>query len=162
MMTYRTLMSPSRFMLQEDIEDDLCSDDPWLVLHKIDSPTKMRFVGNKVAQCDPSTLNSSKLAPSIARYVGAEGDSPTLCSSVCMIDMLGATVVWLRMTCESTSSTSNRSYRLMTALQCVPHWLEVDEDISSSFEPNSGSHMADKLLSCSCSHLMLCLDMPPL
>ncbi|DBA84062.1 hypothetical protein WJX77_012346 [Trebouxia sp. C0004] len=63
----------TRFMLQEDIEDDLCSDDPWLVLHKIDSPTKMRFVGNKVAQCDPSTLNSSKLAPSIAHYVGAEG-----------------------------------------------------------------------------------------
>ncbi len=71
-------------MLQEDIEDDLCSDDPWLVLHKIDSPTKMRFVGNKVAQCDPSTLNSTTVAPSIARYVGAEGDNPTLRSSVCM------------------------------------------------------------------------------
>ena len=71
-------------MLQEDIEDDLCSDDPWLVLHKIDSPTKMRFVGNKVAQCNSSTLNSTTVAPSIARYVGAEGDNPTLCSSVCM------------------------------------------------------------------------------
>ncbi|KAL0047425.1 hypothetical protein WJX82_003052 [Trebouxia sp. C0006] len=63
----------TRFMLQEDIEDDLCSDDPWLVLHKIDSPTKMRFVGNKVAQCNSSTLNSTTVAPSIARYVGAEG-----------------------------------------------------------------------------------------
>ncbi len=83
MLTYRTLMSPSRFMLQEDIEDDLCSDDPWLVLHKIDSPTKMRFVGNKVAQCDPSTLNSTTVAPSIARYVGAEGNNPMLRSSVC-------------------------------------------------------------------------------
>ncbi len=74
LLTYRTLMSPSRFMLQEDIEDDLCSDDPWLVLHKIDSPTKMRFVGNKVAQCDRSTLDPTKVAASLAHYIGAQGD----------------------------------------------------------------------------------------
>ena len=121
-------MSPSRFMLQEDIEEELCSDDPWLVLHKIDSPTKMRFVGSKVAQCDPSTLNSSVVAPSIARYVGAEGDDPTLRSSVYMSDMLGSGVVWLRMAFEFTSSTSMGSHRLRTALQYVPRGLEVDED----------------------------------
>lgn len=68
-------MSSSRFMLQEDIEEDLCSEDPWLVLHKIDSPTKMRFVGNKVAQCDRSTLDPNKVAASLARYVGAQGDA---------------------------------------------------------------------------------------
>ena len=103
-------MSPSRFMLQDDIEEDLCSDDPWLVLHKIDSPTKMRFVGNKVAQCDPSTLNSSTVAPSIARYVGAEGDNPTLCPSACMSDVHGSEVVWRGMTCEFTSSTSTGGF----------------------------------------------------
>ena len=61
-------------MLLEDIENDLCSDDPWIVLHKIDSPTKMRYVGNQVNQCDKSTLNASVIAPSIAQYVGIEGE----------------------------------------------------------------------------------------
>ncbi len=52
------------------MEDDLCSDDPWLVLHKIDSPTKMRFIGNRVAQC--SFEESDKVAPSLAPYVKRE------------------------------------------------------------------------------------------
>ena len=34
--------------MQDDMEHDLCSDDPWLVLHKIDSPTKMRYIGSRV------------------------------------------------------------------------------------------------------------------
>ena len=38
----------TRFQLQDDMENDLCSEDPWLVLHKIDSPTKMRYIGNRV------------------------------------------------------------------------------------------------------------------
>lgn len=63
----------TRFLLQEDIEDSLCSEDPWLVLHKIDSPTKMRFVGNKVAQCDPANFTTSKIAASLAHYIGPEG-----------------------------------------------------------------------------------------
>lgn len=78
MLTSRSLMSTSRFMLQEDIESNLCSEDPWLVLHKIDSPTKMRFVGNKVAQCDRSALDPSKVAASIAHYIGTQGDCCTL------------------------------------------------------------------------------------
>ncbi|KAI7842582.1 hypothetical protein COHA_003686 [Chlorella ohadii] len=32
-----------RFQLTDEFEDDICSTDPWLVLHKIDSPTKMRI-----------------------------------------------------------------------------------------------------------------------
>lgn len=60
-------------MLQEDIEGDLCSEDPWLVLHKIDSPTKMRFVGNRVAQCDPANFTTTKVAASLAHYIGPEG-----------------------------------------------------------------------------------------
>lgn len=39
----------TRFQLQDDMENDLCSDDPWLILHKIDSPTKMRYIGKRVA-----------------------------------------------------------------------------------------------------------------
>ena len=38
----------TRFQLQDDMENELCSEDPWLVLHKIDSPTKMRYIGNRV------------------------------------------------------------------------------------------------------------------
>ena len=38
----------TRFQLQDDMENDLCSDDPWLILHKIDSPTKMRYLGSRV------------------------------------------------------------------------------------------------------------------
>ncbi len=53
-------------------------------------------------------------------------------------DMLRSEVVWLGMTCEFSSSSSTGSYRLMTALQYVPHWPEVHEDISSSVEANSG------------------------
>lgn len=41
----------TRFQLAEDFDEGLCSTDPWLVLHKIDSPTKMRFVGSRVANC---------------------------------------------------------------------------------------------------------------
>ena len=63
-------------MLLDEIENDLCSDDPWIVLHKIDSPTKMRFVGNRVGQCDKSALNASVVAPSIAQFVGITGEVP--------------------------------------------------------------------------------------
>ena len=39
----------TRFQLQDDIEEEICSSDPWIILHKIDSPTKMRYIGSKVA-----------------------------------------------------------------------------------------------------------------
>ncbi|KAK9826219.1 hypothetical protein WJX74_000688 [Apatococcus lobatus] len=57
----------TRFQLADEMEQELCSDDPWLVLHKIDSPTKMRFIGNRVAEC--SFEDSDKVAPSIAPYI---------------------------------------------------------------------------------------------
>ena len=37
--------------MQEETEKDVCSSDPWLVLHKIESPTKMRYVGERFAAC---------------------------------------------------------------------------------------------------------------
>lgn len=55
------------------MENELCSDDPWLVLHKIDSPTKMRFIGNRVSEC--SFEDSDKVAPSIAPYIKRESQS---------------------------------------------------------------------------------------
>lgn len=55
----------TRFQLVDEFEAGLCSDDPWLVLHKIDSPTKMRYVGQRVANCtarpDPWLLPDSIL-----------------------------------------------------------------------------------------------------
>lgn len=57
----------TRFQLADEMENELCSDDPWLVLHKIDSPTKMRFIGNRVSEC--SFEDSDKVAPSIAPYI---------------------------------------------------------------------------------------------
>ena len=58
----------TRFQIAEEFAEDLCSDDPWLVLHKIDSPTKMRFVGTQVSNC---TFDEHVLAPSIAPFVPA-------------------------------------------------------------------------------------------
>ena len=53
----------TRFQLAGEFEEDLCSEDPWLVLHKIDSPTKMRYVGGRLANCtapaDPWVLPQS-------------------------------------------------------------------------------------------------------
>lgn len=58
----------TRFQLEDAIQADLCSLDPWLVLHKIDSPTKMRFIGQKLAECNASYLENDFVAPSIAPY----------------------------------------------------------------------------------------------
>ena len=59
----------TRFQLAEEFENDLCGADPWLVLHKIDSPTKMRYVGARVANC--SSVPPS-IAPSIEAFVPEE------------------------------------------------------------------------------------------
>ncbi len=55
--------------------------------------------------------------------------------------MLGPKVAWLGMTREFILSSSKDSHRLMTALQYVPHWLEVDEDTSSSKQPQTVAHI---------------------
>ena len=62
----------TRFQLQDDIEEEICSDDPWIILHKIDSPTKMRYIGSKVASCN-KTQDSMSVAPSIAAWVKQKG-----------------------------------------------------------------------------------------
>lgn len=42
----------TRFTMEPKYERGLCStEDPWIILHKIDSPTKMRFVGAKARNC---------------------------------------------------------------------------------------------------------------
>jgi hypothetical protein len=64
----------TRFQMQEDMQADLCSDDPWLVLHKIDSPTKMRYVGSRVTECySNKTIAPDHIAPSLAPYILRDG-----------------------------------------------------------------------------------------
>lgn len=36
---------------QAKVPNWICSDNPWLVLHKVDSPAKMRFLGEEFAKC---------------------------------------------------------------------------------------------------------------
>ncbi len=62
----------TRFQLQDDIEQQICSNDPWIILHKIDSPTKMRYIGSKVNSCN-KTADSMSVAPSIAAWVKKKG-----------------------------------------------------------------------------------------
>ena len=66
--------------------------DPWLVMHKIDSPTKMRYVGNRVAACNAS--DPSAVPKSIADFVkrpGAEHPGVLMCTSSvqCTADCFG-------------------------------------------------------------------------
>jgi len=75
----------TRFQLQDDIEEEICSDDPWIILHKIDSPTKMRFIGSKVASCN-KTQDSRSIAPSIAAWVKQKGMQDPLPSSALHLD----------------------------------------------------------------------------
>ena len=45
---------PTKVKVMDAVIDDLCTDDPWLVLHKIDSPTKMRALGDEARKCGPT------------------------------------------------------------------------------------------------------------
>lgn len=40
-----------RRLVQPWFRKDLCSDDPWLILHKLDTPEKMRLMGKVVEEC---------------------------------------------------------------------------------------------------------------
>ena len=53
---------------QEETEAHVCGPDPWLVLHKIESPTKMRYIGERFAEC-PQVAAEPK-QPAVA---GAQG-----------------------------------------------------------------------------------------
>lgn len=44
----------TKVKVMDAVVDDLCTDDPWLVLHKIDSPTKMRALGDEARRCGPT------------------------------------------------------------------------------------------------------------
>ena len=45
---------PTKVKVMDAVVGDLCTDDPWLVLHKIDSPTKMRALGDEARKCGPT------------------------------------------------------------------------------------------------------------
>ena len=55
------------------MDTNLCSEDPWLVLHKVDSPTKMRYIGTRLAECNESTYDPTRVAPSIQPFVIPQG-----------------------------------------------------------------------------------------
>ena len=55
------------------MDTNLCSDDPWLVLHKVDSPTKMRYIGTRISECNDTAWDATRIAPSIQPYVLPQG-----------------------------------------------------------------------------------------
>ena len=55
------------------MDSNLCSEDPWLVLHKVDSPTKMRYIGQRLNECNASSYDPSRVAPSIQPFVIPQG-----------------------------------------------------------------------------------------
>ena len=77
----------TRFQLQDDIEQQICSNDPWIILHKIDSPTKMRYIGSKVNSCNKTT-DSMSVAPSIAHWVKRKGS--LLCLALSLLPPTGS------------------------------------------------------------------------
>ena len=64
------------FQLTEETEADICSDDPWIILHKLDSPSKMRYIGARVAGCPEKSGAEALVVPaSIAPWVAKIGAS---------------------------------------------------------------------------------------
>ncbi|CAL8469155.1 g8696 [Coccomyxa elongata] len=62
------------FQLDTETEADICSDDPWIVLHKLDSPSKMRYIGARVAACPEKSGAEALVVPaSIAPWVAKIG-----------------------------------------------------------------------------------------
>ena len=72
------------------MDANLCSDDPWLVLHKVDSPTKMRYIGTRISECNDTAFDPTRVAPSIQAYVLPQGALlltyllPACCTSTCL------------------------------------------------------------------------------
>ena len=56
------------------MDSNLCSEDPWLVLHKVDSPTKMRYIGTRLSDCNETSYDPTRIAPSIQPYVIPQGE----------------------------------------------------------------------------------------
>ena len=61
--------NPPRVKVMGAVTEDLCSDTPWLVLHKIDSPTKMRALGAELRGCGGGSV--AAVAASVESVVGA-------------------------------------------------------------------------------------------
>ena len=51
----------------------LCNPDPWIILHKLDSPTKMRYIGQRFASCGLE-LDEHLVPASIAPWVARIGE----------------------------------------------------------------------------------------
>jgi len=60
---------PAPPQVMDAVAEDLCSDTPWLVLHKIDSPTKMRALGAELRACGGGSV--AAVAGEVEGVVGA-------------------------------------------------------------------------------------------
>ena len=47
--------------LTEEVEEHLCGSQPWLVLHKLDPPSRTRFVGQRFAACEAAAAAAPAL-----------------------------------------------------------------------------------------------------
>lgn len=74
------------------------ADDPWLILHKLDSPSKMRYIGSRFGACRNAT-SATVIPGSIAEWVSQTGrqrshlsSGTNLCPFLhCCANALGAT-----------------------------------------------------------------------
>ncbi|KAK9814433.1 hypothetical protein WJX72_005835 [[Myrmecia] bisecta] len=69
-----------RLQLTDETEASVCGGDPWLLLHKIDQPFKMTFVGRRFRECEAEAEDPNQVPLSIAADV--DGDK---------VDMAGET-----------------------------------------------------------------------
>ena len=49
------------------------AEDPWLILHKLDSPSKMRYIGARFAGCK-NAADPTVVPASIAEWVSKIGE----------------------------------------------------------------------------------------
>ncbi len=57
------------------------ADDPWLILHKLDSPTKMRYIGARFAACKNRT-SPTVIPGSLREWVAQTGGQHPLALAV--------------------------------------------------------------------------------
>jgi galactosylxylosylprotein 3-beta-galactosyltransferase len=63
------------FQVTAQTQAGICSDDPWLILHKLDSPTKMRYIGALFDACKDDAGARYVVPGSIVEYVAQIGRS---------------------------------------------------------------------------------------
>jgi len=98
-------------------EGPAAAQDPWLVMQKIDSPTKMRYVGNRVAACNAS--DPAAVPKSIADFIKLPG-ADSLCA-LRALSLFGV-LEWLPVLCyASACGRGSLAYGLHELKACLCH-----------------------------------------